>query len=54
MMAFDRFHQSVAGPTVAERRARLRRGRVSEAIAAGVLMTKGYRIVGRRVKTPAG
>jgi putative endonuclease len=54
MMAFDRFRQSVAGPAVAERRERLRRGRVSEAIAAGVLMAKGYRIVGRRVKTPAG
>ncbi len=53
-MALSRFRRSAAGPAVAERRARLRRGRVSEAIAAGVLMAKGYRIVGRRVKTPAG
>ena len=37
---------------VAERR--LRRGRLSEALAAAVLMAKGYRILGRRVKTRAG
>lgn len=37
-----------------ERRARLRRGRLSEAIGAAVLLAKGYRILGRRVKTRAG
>ncbi len=54
MKALSLFRRSTAGPAVAERRARLRRGRVSEAIAAGVLLAKGYRIIGRRVKTPAG
>jgi putative endonuclease len=39
---------------VAERRLHLRRGRLSEALAAAVLMAKGYRILGRRVKTRAG
>lgn len=53
-MAFSLFRRSTAGPAVTERRARLRRGRVSEAITAGVLLAKGYRIIGRRVKTPAG
>ena len=53
-MASNCFGRSAAGAAVTERRARLPRGRVSEAIAAGVLLTKGYRIVGRRVKTPAG
>ena len=38
----------------AERRMRLRRGRISEALAAAVLIAKGYRILGRRVKTRAG
>lgn len=38
----------------AERRSRLRRGRVSEALAAAVLIAKGYRILGRRVRTRAG
>lgn len=33
---------------------RLRRGRVSEALAAAVLIAKGYRILGRRVRTRAG
>jgi putative endonuclease len=37
-----------------ERRMRLRRGRISEAFAAEVLIAKGYRILGRRVKTRAG
>lgn len=37
-----------------ERRLRLRRGRVSEALAAAVLIAKGYRILGRRVRTRAG
>jgi len=53
-MAFSLFRQNTAGSAVAERRARLRRGRVSEVIAAGVLLAKVYIIVGRRVKTPAG
>jgi hypothetical protein len=35
----------------AERRLRKRRGRVSEAFGAGVLIAKGYRILGRRVRT---
>jgi putative endonuclease len=38
----------------AERRARLRRGRVAEWVAAALLMAKGYRILGRNVKTRAG
>ncbi len=37
-----------------ERRARLRKGRASEAFAAALLMAKGYLILGRRVKTHAG
>lgn len=36
------------------RRARLRRGRLAEFFAAAVLMAKGYRILGRNVKTRAG
>jgi putative endonuclease len=39
---------------VAERRQRLQRGRLSEALAAAMLIAKGYRILGRRVKTRAG
>jgi putative endonuclease len=39
---------------VAERRLRLKRGRISEALAAALLIAKGYRILGRRVKTHAG
>jgi putative endonuclease len=39
---------------VTERRARLRRGRFSEAMAAALLLAKGYFILGRRVKTRAG
>jgi len=42
----------VPGPD--ERRTRLRKGRASEALAAAVLMAKGYLILGRRVKTRAG
>jgi putative endonuclease len=38
----------------AERRLRLRRGRGSEALAAALLIAKGYRILGRRVRTRAG
>jgi putative endonuclease len=41
-------------PGPEERRQRLRRGRASEALAAAVLMSKGYLILGRRVKTRAG
>ena len=37
-----------------ERHARLMRGIVSEWIAAGLLIAKGYRILGRRVRTPHG
>lgn len=38
----------------AVRRARLRRGRLAEWLAAAVLIAKGYRILGRNVKTRAG
>jgi putative endonuclease len=38
----------------AERLERYRRGRVSELIAAAALMARGYRILGRRVRTPYG
>jgi putative endonuclease len=37
-----------------ERIGRYRRGRVSEWVAAAVLLAKGYRILGRRVRTPYG
>ena len=37
-----------------ERRARLRRGRVAEMLAAAALVAKGYRILARNVKTRAG
>jgi putative endonuclease len=37
-----------------ERIGRYRRGRLSELVAAAVLMAKGYRILGRRVRTPHG
>ena len=40
--------------TTDERRARLRRGRLAEMLAAVALMAKGYRIVGRNVRTRAG
>ncbi len=40
--------------TAGERRARLRRGRLAEMLAAATLMAKGYRIIGRNVKTRAG
>jgi len=36
------------------RRARLRSGRFAELLAALALLTKGYRILGRNVKTRAG
>lgn len=39
---------------LAERRRRYRRGHVAEFIAAFALMARGYRILGRRVRTPYG
>lgn len=42
------------GRAPSDRHARLRRGRVSEWIAAVLLMAKGYRILARRVRTPHG
>jgi putative endonuclease len=47
-------HRAAIGSGPDERRARLRKGRTSEALAAAVLMAKGYLILGRRVKTRAG
>ena len=41
-------------PASAERIGRYRRGRVSEWLAAAVLLAKGYRILGRRIRTPYG
>jgi putative endonuclease len=41
-------------PASAERIGRYRRGRVSEWLAAAMLLAKGYRILGRRVRTPYG
>ena len=38
----------------AERRERYRRGRLSELVAAAVLLAKGYRILERRCRTPYG
>jgi len=43
-----------ARPASAERIGRYRRGRFSELVAAATLMAKGYRILGRRVRTPHG
>jgi putative endonuclease len=43
-----------AGADRAERQGRYRRGRLSELVAAATLMLKGYRILGRRVRTPYG
>ena len=37
-----------------DRIARYRRGRLSEWVAAAALLAKGYRILGRRVRTPYG
>lgn len=39
---------------IAARRARLRSGRLAELLATAVLMAKGYRILGRNVRTRAG
>jgi putative endonuclease len=41
-------------PADPERLVRYRRGRLSEWIAAALLTAKGYRILGRRVRTPYG
>jgi putative endonuclease len=41
-------------PTSADRLARYRRGRLSELVAAALLMAKGYRILERRCRTPCG
>ncbi len=38
----------------AERQRRYRRGHMSEWVAAALLMVRGYRILGRRVRTPLG
>ena len=47
--------QAPRRPVDAEaRRMRLRRGRLAEMIAAAALMAKGYRILGRNVRTRAG
>jgi putative endonuclease len=43
-----------AKPASSERLGRYRRGRFSELVAAAMLMAKGYRILGRRVRTPYG
>jgi Uncharacterised protein family UPF0102 len=49
-----RFRSTPLDARAAEHRLRLRRGRVSEALAAAMLIAKGYRILGRRVRTRAG
>jgi putative endonuclease len=41
-------------PASPERIGRYRRGRISEWMAAAILLAKGYRILGRRVRTPYG
>jgi putative endonuclease len=41
-------------PADPERLVRYQRGRLSEWIAAALLIAKGYRILGRRVRTPYG
>lgn len=45
---------SPTAAAAAERRARLRTGRLAELLAVSVLIAKGYRILGRNVKTRAG
>lgn len=37
-----------------ERRRRYRRGHLAELLAGALLMARGYRILGRRVRTPMG
>jgi putative endonuclease len=41
-------------PASPDRLARYRRGRLSEWMAAALLIAKGYRILGRRIRTPHG
>lgn len=41
-------------PRQADRRRRYRRGIVAEWVAAAALVARGYRILGRRVRTPLG
>jgi putative endonuclease len=41
-------------PTTSERRQAFHRGHLAETAAAWLLRSKGYRIVGRRVRTPLG
>ena len=48
------FRRANVEPGLADRRGRLRRGRISEALAAAALIAKGYLILGRNVKTRAG
>src|SRR5262245_51862032 len=43
-----------AGADKAERVERYRRGRLSELAAAAMLLSKGYRILARRCRTPYG
>jgi putative endonuclease len=43
-----------AASAKAERLGRYRRGRFSELVAAAALLAKGYRILGRRCRTPYG
>jgi putative endonuclease len=50
----DRRSASDAAASLTDRRQRLRRGIVAEAIAAAVLMLRGYRVLARRHKTPYG
>jgi putative endonuclease len=42
------------GAKYADRIARYRRGHISEWLAAATLLARGYRILGRRVRTPYG
>jgi putative endonuclease len=44
----------VARPQTQDRIGRYRRGRLSELVAAAVLMAKGYRILAQRCRTPYG
>jgi putative endonuclease len=48
------FRRANVEPGLADRRGRLRRGRISEALAAAALIAKGYLILGRNVKTRTG
>ncbi len=42
------------GAKYADRIGRYRRGRISEWLAAAAMLARGYRILGRRVRTPYG